>query len=242
MKIRPSATFAALAAAAALCAAPRAAAENRMPAETACEGMSAKFWRGVVNIATCPVEIPKQIYTSTRDMGAPGPFVGLLKGIFMTAYRGVGGALETASFPVPMPDEYAPLLTPAYVWAGWAPRPPARPLTISAAVNPDGAKAAAEPAGEIEGALYYVVCPGDTLQGLSKAFGIPKEELIKANPAIKSDADLKPGAAINLPCVDPEEDPDGACDGNGEMEEKPAAPPPAPAPTPAPVPPPVKAG
>lgn len=114
--------------------------ENQPP-ENYFEKMSIKFWRGVVNVATCPVEIPKQIHTTTRDLGVPGPFVGLLKGVLMTVYRGVGGAVETGSFPVPAPKNYEPLLKPAYVWQGWASKPTEpTPLTISQAVTPESQK------------------------------------------------------------------------------------------------------
>ena len=143
MQIRPLPFLAVLVAVGTLGAAPLAAAPcctDQQP-ENYFEKMSVKFWRGVVNVATCPVEIPKQIHTTTRDLGVPGPFVGLLKGVLMTVYRGVGGAVETGSFPVPAPKNYEPLLTPAYVWQGWGCKPAEpTPLTISQAVTPEAQK------------------------------------------------------------------------------------------------------
>ncbi len=143
MKIRPMPFLAVLVVASTLGVSSLSAApccENQPP-ENYFEKMSIKFWRGVVNVATCPVEIPKQIHTTTRDLGVPGPFVGLLKGVLMTVYRGVGGVVETVSFPVPAPKNYEPLLKPAYVWQGWGCKPaePA-PLTISQAVTPESQK------------------------------------------------------------------------------------------------------
>lgn len=99
---------------------PRASAQDEHTPEQIVDGMSVKFCRGIVNMVTCPVELPKQIYTSTRDRGLTGPFVGLLKGTGMTVYRVVCGALETALFIVPAPGFYEPIPRPAYVWEGWA--------------------------------------------------------------------------------------------------------------------------
>ena len=143
MTIRPLPFLAVLVAAITLGVSPLAAAPccaSQEP-DSYFEKMSIKFWRGVVNVATCPVEIPKQIDTTTRDLGAPGPLVGLLKGVLMTVYRGVGGAIEIGSFPVPAPGNYEPLLKPAYVWQCWGYKPPEpQPLTISQAVTPESPK------------------------------------------------------------------------------------------------------
>ena len=83
------------------------------------QGMSAKLVRGIVNLATCPAEMPKQCYRTTRDLGVPGAFIGFFKGMGMVAYRGVTGALETVLFLVPEPGFYESLTTPAFVWQGW---------------------------------------------------------------------------------------------------------------------------
>lgn len=103
----------------ALAAAPGLVRATDLTPEEATHGMSAKFWRGLVNVATSWIELPKQIHRETRDTGLPGPFVGLLKGVGMTVYRCVGGAIETATFPMPVPDSYCPLLKPAFVWQDW---------------------------------------------------------------------------------------------------------------------------
>lgn len=92
------------------------------------EAMAVKCWRGITNVVTCPVELPKQLYTTTRDRGLSGPPVGLLKGVWMTGYRAVCGALEIGLFFVPAPGFYEALPQPAYVWQGWAVKPLAEPV------------------------------------------------------------------------------------------------------------------
>jgi putative exosortase-associated protein (TIGR04073 family) len=91
--------------------------------ETIVEKMSIKLMRGVTNAVTSPVEIPKQIILTGRDMGAVGYcVVGPLKGILMTLYRASIGVVETAFFTVPQPGYYDPTIDPAYVWEGWEPK------------------------------------------------------------------------------------------------------------------------
>lgn len=105
-----------------------ARAEYSPPPETILNLMSVKFWRGLTNVVTSPVELPKQIYKDTRDMGGAGVPVGLLQGVGMTAYRAAFGALETAFFFVPAPGEYDPMTEPPFVWQGWA-----KPIPAAAA-------------------------------------------------------------------------------------------------------------
>jgi putative exosortase-associated protein (TIGR04073 family) len=81
--------------------------------------MAVKLTRGVTNIVTSPIEIPKQTVITTRDMGPVGLIVGPLKGIGMTAYRAFIGCVETAFFTVPQPGYYDPTIDPDYVWNGW---------------------------------------------------------------------------------------------------------------------------
>lgn len=93
-----------------------------VPPEQVIEKMSVKLVRGVTNVVTAPVELPKQLYTTTRDKGIPGPLIGLFKGVGMTAYRAVFGVLEAAFFLIPAPGYYDPMTNPAYVWQGWRPK------------------------------------------------------------------------------------------------------------------------
>jgi putative exosortase-associated protein (TIGR04073 family) len=94
-------------------------AQDEKKPETIVGKMSVKLVRGVTNVATSIVELPKQTYLTVRDEGAVGYVVGPLKGIGMTVYRAFIGAVETAFFPVPAPGYYDPMIDPAYVWEGW---------------------------------------------------------------------------------------------------------------------------
>ncbi len=94
-------------------------AQDEKKPETVVGKMSTKFVRGITNITTSVVELPKQTYLSVRDEGAVGYVVGPLKGIGMVIYRTFIGVVETAFFPVPAPGYYDPTIDPAYVWQGW---------------------------------------------------------------------------------------------------------------------------
>ena len=85
------------------------------------EKMSFKFARGLANVTTSIVELPKQSYLTVRDRGSVGYVIGPLKGIGMTVYRAVIGAVETVFFMVPQPGYYDPMVNPDFVWNGWEP-------------------------------------------------------------------------------------------------------------------------
>lgn len=81
------------------------------------DGMANKLVRGVANIATGWLEIPKQIYITWKEEGAAkGLTVGPVKGIGMTLVRTGAGVGETLTFPVSYPGFYDPLFDPPYVW------------------------------------------------------------------------------------------------------------------------------
>jgi putative exosortase-associated protein (TIGR04073 family) len=81
--------------------------------------MSFKFVRGITNVATSVVEIPKQSYLTVRDQGGVGYVVGPIRGLGMTIYRAFIGSVETVFFMVPQPGYYDPMVDPDYVWNGW---------------------------------------------------------------------------------------------------------------------------
>jgi len=97
------------------CSSPCLAQDVQTP-DSIVEKMAIKLTRGIVNMATSPLEIPKQIFASTREYGGYGLLIGPLKGIGMTALRAAGGAAETAFFLVPQPGYYDPIMDPDYVW------------------------------------------------------------------------------------------------------------------------------
>jgi len=75
-----------------------------------------KLGRGLANILTGWIEIPKNIYdTSVEENIGMGLTVGLARGIGMTVVRTGAGIYETITFPFPLPEDYEPLLEPEYV-------------------------------------------------------------------------------------------------------------------------------
>lgn len=90
--------------------------------EMIAEKMAIKFTRGIANVATSIVELPKQTIITGRDMGAYGYIIGPIKGVGMTFYRGVIGVAETLFCMVPQPGYYDPMIDPEYVWQGWEPK------------------------------------------------------------------------------------------------------------------------
>lgn len=76
-----------------------------------------KLYRGVANILTGWVELPKNIYdTSVEDNPLSGLTIGLAKGVGMTIVRTGAGVYETVTFPFPIPEGYAPVLEPEFVF------------------------------------------------------------------------------------------------------------------------------
>lgn len=102
-------------------ASPCLAIESQKP-EAIADKMAFKFARGITNVATAIVELPKQSYLTVRDRGGVGYVVGPLKGLGMTFYRGLVGVAETVFFMVPQPGYYDPMIDPDYVWKGWEDR------------------------------------------------------------------------------------------------------------------------
>lgn len=93
------------------------------------EKMAFKLARGVTNLTTSIVELPKQSYLTVRDRGDVGYVIGPLKGIGMTIYRAFIGSVETVFFLVPQPGYYDPMIDPEFVWKGWEPRGEARKVS-----------------------------------------------------------------------------------------------------------------
>lgn len=77
-----------------------------------------KLIRGVGNILTGWVEIPKNIYDESVNSNVlVGLTWGTLKGCGWTVIRTVTGAYETVTFPFPIPDGYKPIVEPEYVFS-----------------------------------------------------------------------------------------------------------------------------
>jgi putative exosortase-associated protein (TIGR04073 family) len=72
-----------------------------------------KLGRGVVNTAFGVVEIPKQIVKRALDTGcASGYISGLFVGTGYFVLREMAGIYEIVTFPIPIPEHYAPVIDP----------------------------------------------------------------------------------------------------------------------------------
>jgi putative exosortase-associated protein (TIGR04073 family) len=76
-----------------------------------------KLVRGVANIMTGWVEMPKQMYLKTTQ-GPPvmGTLLGIVEGVGLGFARTTAGLYEIATFALPLPMHYEPLFEPEYVW------------------------------------------------------------------------------------------------------------------------------
>ena len=78
--------------------------------------MMHKLGRGVVNVLTSWVEIPRQIAIEwERTDPVSGFFVGGIKGIGWGFARLATGIYEVVTFPFPVPSGYVPLIQPEFV-------------------------------------------------------------------------------------------------------------------------------
>lgn len=76
--------------------------------------MQNKLGRGLANVFTGFVEVPKNISREWRKSDpATGVIVGGVKGMGWGATRFATGVYETVTFPVPSPANYEPLMYPA---------------------------------------------------------------------------------------------------------------------------------
>ncbi len=77
-----------------------------------------KLGRGLANILTGWVELPKNIYeTSVEENVLSGLTMGLAKGIGMTIVRTGAGVYEVVTFPFPIPEDYLPVMEPEFVFS-----------------------------------------------------------------------------------------------------------------------------
>ncbi len=80
--------------------------------------MTSKLGRGLANILTGWVELPKNIYdTSVEENPLAGITIGTAKGVGMTIVRTGAGIYETITFPFPIPEGYKPVLEPEFVFS-----------------------------------------------------------------------------------------------------------------------------
>ncbi len=80
-------------------------------------GSMNKLVRGLTNLVTGWVEVPKRVNETTIQSGAlPGFTWGLLRGFGHGFIRTAGGAYEIVTFPFPAPPGYQPVMRPVYVF------------------------------------------------------------------------------------------------------------------------------
>jgi len=80
------------------------------------EKMGKKLGRGIVNVATGWIELPKNIYdTSVESNPFIGITFGMIKGVGMTVIRTGAGVYDVATFLLPIPGDYVPVLEPEFV-------------------------------------------------------------------------------------------------------------------------------
>lgn len=81
------------------------------------DGVLRKLGRGLANVATGVLEVPRTTELVTRKDGAiAGMTVGLVKGLWNGVVRELAGVYETVTFFVEAPKGFEPLVHPEFVW------------------------------------------------------------------------------------------------------------------------------
>ena len=76
-----------------------------------------KAGRGLAAMTTGFLELPGHMVVETREHGAAyGVPVGFVKGLGGVVVRTVVGVYEFVTAPIPVPDDYRPILQPEYPW------------------------------------------------------------------------------------------------------------------------------
>ncbi len=84
-----------------------------------------KLQRGIVNVVSAPIEIPKQTKTYWIAGSEKTPHIivwvvsGVMKGLVMTTTRFGSGLWDVISFPLDVPSGYASFVQPDYVSDNW---------------------------------------------------------------------------------------------------------------------------
>ena len=79
--------------------------------------MLRKLQRGFLNVALSPFEISNELSKEVRnDTFPPSWFAGLGRGAIFMVGRALTGVYEMATFAVPCPANYKPILQPEFPW------------------------------------------------------------------------------------------------------------------------------
>lgn len=77
-----------------------------------------KLGRGITNMASCWLEVPKQIYLTSKEYNPLIGFTfGIMKGAAYTVLRGSAGVYDTTTFLLPKYDLL--LMEPQFVTESW---------------------------------------------------------------------------------------------------------------------------
>ena len=84
---------------------------------TEAQSPARKLLRGTANLLTGWVEIPKNIYDTTVEANVlSGITFGAVEGIGMAIVRTGAGVYDIVTFPLPLPENYEPVLFPEFVF------------------------------------------------------------------------------------------------------------------------------
>ena len=85
--------------------------------ETRENGAVDKLTRGLAGMTTGFLELPGNIVAESRDRGTlSGMTIGFAKGLGMIPVRELVGVYEFVTAPIPVPDDYEPIIHPEYPW------------------------------------------------------------------------------------------------------------------------------
>ncbi len=88
------------------------------------DGSTRKLGRGVCNVVTAPLELIRTPYLVTQQEGTmAGATVGLIQGLGAVLTRELAGVVEMATFFLPFPNGFDPLIKPEFIYAhgDWVP-------------------------------------------------------------------------------------------------------------------------
>ncbi|MCC6759422.1 MAG: exosortase system-associated protein, TIGR04073 family [Candidatus Omnitrophica bacterium] len=100
-----------------------------IPSNAYADNPGKKIVRGVVNIVTAPIEMPKQARAYWIEGAKKTPHIlvwigsGAVWGVVQMIKRAGSGVWDIVSFPVNTPKDYQPLMKPDYVYQEWPKNP-----------------------------------------------------------------------------------------------------------------------
>ncbi len=88
------------------------------------DAVARKLGRGFANVCSAPAEfIRMPTLIARREGGMAGVTVGAAQGFREFIKREAAGLIEMATFPIPFPNEFQPLVRPEFIYANgdWVP-------------------------------------------------------------------------------------------------------------------------